>query len=67
MNPYRVFDKFFAHQPLHKWIKDLQEIMTYALTKNTEPVEMDLLAIYFHLTKLVEAAHLIKVRGEGKL
>ena len=36
--------------------------MEDALASNTDSCNMDLLRIYFHLTKLMEAAHLIDVR-----
>ena len=61
-NPYLAFKKFFGYQDLPKWKDDLQEIMNYALSKNCESIDLPLLPLYFHLTKLVEAAHLIDVR-----
>lgn len=61
-NPYLVFKNFFKYQKLDKWKKDLQEVLEYSLYKYTDGLELELLDIYFHLTKLIEAAHLIDVR-----
>lgn len=62
INPYLVFKKFFKYQKLDKWKEDLQEMLDYGLSKNSDCVELDLLQLYLHLTKLIEAAHLIDVR-----
>ena len=62
IDPYLTFKLFFKYQKLETWKQDLQTILSYALAKNSDGVELDLLSIYFHLTKLVEAAHLIDVR-----
>lgn len=61
-NPYLAFRNFFKYQKLDKWKEDLQEVLNYSLSKYTDGLELELLAIYFHLTKLIEAAHLIDVR-----
>lgn len=65
INPYRVFKNFFDYQELEKWKKELQAILNYALVSTglTESeTELNVLSIYIHLNKLVEAAHLIDVR-----
>jgi hypothetical protein len=65
INPYRVFKSFFKYQKLEKWKEELQEILNYALVNmslSEAGIEMDILSIYIHLTKLIEAAHLIDVR-----
>lgn len=40
----------------------MDTIVEYALASNTDSCDLDLLRRYFHLTKLLEAAHLIDVR-----
>lgn len=64
-DPYVVFKRFFKFKELPKWKGDLQEILSYALGKDSlfeAGVYIDCLSIYLHLTKLIEAAHLIDVR-----
>lgn len=64
-NPYVVFKRFFKFKELAKWKNDLQEILNYALVKESlveACSNIDCLSIYLHLTKLIEAAHLIDVR-----
>jgi len=64
-NPYVAFKRFFKFKELAKWKSDLQEILNYALGKDTlfeAGIYIDCLSIYLHLTKLIEAAHLIDVR-----
>ncbi len=65
IDPYVVFKRFFKFKELPKWKSDLQEILSYALGKDRlfeAGVYIDCLSIYLHLTKLIEAAHLIDVR-----
>lgn len=65
INPYLVFKRFFKYHQLAEWKKELQDLLQYALiTDNLFEVGLfvDTLSSYFHLTKLVEAAHLIDVR-----
>jgi hypothetical protein len=70
-NPYKVFRKFFKYQGAHSWLHDLREIVDCALSKNNGELGLEMIAIYSHLVKLVEAAHLINVREvthiEGRL
>ena len=71
-DPYLVFTRFFEHQPLDKWKKDLEEVLNYSLSNNAhDDVEIDFLSLYLYLNKIVEAAHLIDVREvihiEGRL
>jgi hypothetical protein len=50
---------------LPTWKKDLQEILDFALGKDSlfeAGIFIDCLPIYLHMTKLIEAAHLIDVR-----
>jgi hypothetical protein len=64
-NPYVVFKRFFKFKELPKWKSDLQDILSYALGKDTlfeAGVYIDCLSIYLHLTKLIEAAHLVDAR-----
>ncbi|OMP75081.1 hypothetical protein BW716_31930 [[Flexibacter] sp. ATCC 35208] len=57
-----AFKNFFRYQKLEKWKEDLQEILNYPLSKYTEDLELRLLDMYLHLTKPIEATHLIDVR-----
>lgn len=64
-NPYITFKRFFKYLPLSKWKQELQDLLEFALVETSlseAGIEKDMLSIYFHLTKLVEAAHLIDVR-----
>ena len=48
-----------------QWKQELSYLLDYALAKTTlfdAGLEMDTFSIYLHLTKLIEAAHLIDVR-----
>jgi hypothetical protein len=65
VNPYLTFKRFFKYLPLPKWKQELQDLLEFALVETSlreAGIEKDMLSIYFHLTKLVEAAHLIDVR-----
>jgi len=64
-DPYLAFRAFFKFMTLDQWKEELTEISECALVNMslTEGgVEIDTLPLYIHLTKLVEAAHLIDVR-----
>jgi len=61
-NPYKVFRKFFKYQPCDEWIHDLEETVDCALSNNNGELGLEMIAIYTHLVKLTEAAHLINVR-----
>lgn len=61
-NPYKVFRKFFKYQQCDEWIHDLEETVDCALSKNNGELGLEMIAIYSHLVKLTEAAHLINVR-----
>ncbi|HEX3933675.1 MAG TPA: hypothetical protein VHW43_03290, partial [Puia sp.] len=59
------FKRFFKYKEIEGWKEDLQEILSFALSAGSYSdlgVELNLLAIYIHLNKLLEAAHLIDVR-----
>lgn len=65
VNPYLTFKRFFKYLSLAKWKQELQDLLEYALVETSlaeAGIEKDMLSIYFHLTKLIEAAHLIDVR-----
>src|SRR5665213_3297845 len=61
-NPYRVFKKFFKYQPVEQWREDIALVLDYALAGYNESCALNLLQLYFHLTRLMEAAHIIDVR-----
>jgi hypothetical protein len=64
-DPYVVFKRFFKFMDLKEWKKDLSDILEYALGKDClseAGVFIDTLSIYLHMTKLIEAAHLLDVR-----
>ena len=64
-NPYLVFKRFFKYKALPEWKQDLQEILDYALARSClleSGINIDILSVYFFLSKLIEAAHLIDVR-----
>ena len=61
-NPYKAFRRFSKYQECDKWVHDLEEITDCALSKNQGQLGLEMIAIYSHLAKLVEAAHLINVR-----
>jgi hypothetical protein len=61
-NPYKVFRKFFKYQDMHTWVHDLEETADCALSKNSGELGLEMIAMYSHLVKLTEAAHLINVR-----
>ena len=61
-NPYKVFRKFFKYQDLDSWVHDFEETADCALSKNSGELGLEMIAIYSHLVKLTEAAHLINVR-----
>jgi hypothetical protein len=65
VNPYLTFKRFFKFLSLQAWKLELQDLLEYSLvtTSLTQAgIEKDMLPLYFHLSKLVEAAHLIDVR-----
>ena len=65
IDPYWAFKRFFKHLSLPEWKRELHDIVEYALVETSFPeacIDFDTLPIYFHLTKLIEAAHLIDVR-----
>lgn len=69
INPYLVFKRFFKFQSLKAWKEALREVLDCALTTTTHVdngVRMDLVSMCTHLTKLMEAAHLIDLRRTGQ-
>lgn len=61
-NPYAVFYRFFRYQNAKQWQQSMEHILTYALSNCSEDIELNLLKLYLHLIRLMEAAHLIDVR-----
>ncbi len=61
-NPYKVFRKFFTSQPLEEWLHDWEEVVDCALSQCSGELNLEMIAVYRRLCKLVEAAHLINVR-----
>src|SRR6185503_19627351 len=58
-NPYVVIKRFFKFLSLEEWKRQLNDILEYALGKDTlfeAGVYIDSLSIYLHMTKLIEAA-----------
>lgn len=64
-NPYLTFKRFFNYLSLAEWKQELNDLLEYALVETSMyegGIYKDILSLYFHLIKLVEAAHLIDVR-----
>lgn len=61
-NPYRVFKKFFKYETSDEWVCDWEEIVDSALSPCSGELNIEMIAFYTYLCKLVEAAHLINVR-----
>ena len=62
---YLTFKRFFKYLSLQACKQELQDLLEYALVETSltqAGIEKDMLPLYFHLSKLVEAAHLIDVR-----
>ncbi len=60
--PHLVFRQFFKAADLNDWKQQLQLLADHALVNHSlfeAGIEVNMLSLYFHLTKLVEAAHLI--------
>ncbi|MBO9618504.1 MAG: hypothetical protein J7539_05650 [Niabella sp.] len=57
-NPYLVFRRFFKYQNILEWKRTIDQVLDYALSHDTKDCALDLLKLYLHLTRLVEAAHL---------
>lgn len=62
INPYLAIDKFFNYQSLPEWRDTLYELLYNAFTNHPEVEDLDLLAIYKLVAKLIEGVHLIEVR-----
>jgi len=61
-NPYRVFKRFFNYQILDEWLNDWKEVVDCALSQCSGELNLEMISVYTHLCKLVEASHLINVR-----
>lgn len=53
--PYKVFRKFFGYQNAEKWQNDLDSIADAALSEHSHDLGFEMIAIYWHLTKLIES------------
>jgi len=65
IDPYLAFKKFFKYKEIGEWKNVMERIFEYAITDASffeGGLVFDALSVYFHLTKLFEAAHLIDVR-----
>jgi hypothetical protein len=65
IDPYLVFKRFFKYLKLPDWKQKIHDLVDYALVTTSvseAALDFDTLTIYFQLTKLVEAVHLIDVR-----
>ena len=66
-NPYRVFRRFFAFRSLAGWKEVMQALLDHCIRSSSimeeEHKEVDIIGLYVYLTKLVEAAYLIELRG----
>lgn len=62
MDPYLIFDRFFEYRSLKQWKAYLLETMETATVKEKGGSGLDLIEIYFQLTKLFEAACLVDIR-----
>jgi hypothetical protein len=64
-NPYQAFKRFFKYQSLENWKSILDNVLHYALIRESffnVGEEINTVALYFQLTKLLEASHLVDVR-----
>lgn len=64
-DPYRVFRKFFKYQSVEQWVKDWEELVEAALSRNRGDLDVNPVAAYRWLVKLVEAAHLVSPQRQG--
>ncbi len=70
VDPYITFKRFFKYLALPVWKDELQDLLEYALVETSlheAGMKKDMLSLYFHLSKLVEAAHLIDVRENNHI
>ncbi|MGN6491643.1 MAG: hypothetical protein ACTHLE_06560 [Agriterribacter sp.] len=58
-NPYRVFRKFFKYRRVEQWVKDWEELVEAALSRNRGDLDVNAIAVYRLLVKLLEAAHVL--------
>ncbi|HTG56852.1 MAG TPA: hypothetical protein VL943_11325, partial [Niabella sp.] len=61
-NPYLVFRRLLKCHDVPKWRALMDEIIDYAFASYADKCDLNLLALFLHFTKLMEAAHLIDVR-----
>ncbi|MBZ4190639.1 hypothetical protein [Niabella beijingensis] len=58
-NMRNVFRKFFNYKSREDWQSELQGLLYYSLTDHSVEVEINSFAIWFYLTKLLEAAYIL--------
>jgi hypothetical protein len=61
-NPYRVFKKFFKYENADEWLHDWEQMVDAGLSPCSGELNIEMIAVYTHLCKLTEAAHLINIR-----
>ncbi|MGJ7033794.1 hypothetical protein [Niabella hirudinis] len=61
-NPYLVFHRFFKYQNTEAWQQSMEQVLSNAFSGYASDHTLHLLNLYLHLTRLMEAAHLIDVR-----
>lgn len=62
IDPYLTFKKIFRRQKPGKLLKAFKELIEYACGSYRDKPEEDTFSVYFQLTRLFEAAHLIYIR-----
>lgn len=65
-NPYRVFKRFFRCRSLGNWKQELQGLLDHCIRSTSimeeEEKAVEIIGLYFYLTKMVEAGYLIELR-----
>lgn len=61
-NPYKAFKKIFNHMKPEQYYERFKELIGYACGSYNDHFSGNSMNIYFQLTKLFEAAHLIYIR-----
>jgi hypothetical protein len=63
-NPYRVFKKIYTNKTLPEWRDFIDELFNYSISESNVSTDTNskMWKLFEYLFKLIEAAHLIKVR-----
>ncbi|ANH83098.1 hypothetical protein A8C56_20825 [Niabella ginsenosidivorans] len=56
---YKVLRKFFNYQPRERWKAALHALLYHSLTGNAIGIELNVFAVWFYLSKLLEMAWLV--------